>query len=143
MSQSRLTRLRKAMGMKCLEALFITSAVNRRYMTGFTGSSGYVLVTQERAVLMTDFRYMTQAPQQAADFEVIEHDSKMTDTLKQLLSEMDVRRLGIEQDDVSFATYSGYQSQLEAVELIPVSGMIEVLRMIKDEGELAILREAA
>lgn len=143
MSQSRLTRLREAMGTKGLEALFITSVVNRRYMTGFTGSSGFVLITQDRAVLMTDFRYMTQAPEQAVDFEVIEHGSKMTDTLKQLLSEMQISRLGFEQDHVSFATYSGYQSQLAGIELVPVSGIIEDLRLIKDEGELAIMREAA
>lgn len=143
MGQSRLTRLREAMGTKGLEAMFITSAVNRRYMTGFTGSSGYVLITQNRAVLMTDFRYMTQAPQQAVDFEVIEHGAKLTDTLKQLLSDMKISRLGFEQDHVAFATYTGYQSQLESIELVPVSGLIEDLRMIKDEGELAIMREAA
>lgn len=143
MSQLRLTRLREAMRKRDLESLFITNRVNLRYITGFTGSSGYAWITCDHAILLTDFRYVTQALEQAPHFKVVEHGKKMTDTLQQILSENNICRLGIEQNHVSFATYSRYQSALEGIELVPVSNSIENLRMIKEEEELAIMREAA
>lgn len=143
MSQPRLTRLRQAMETKGLEAMFIASAVNRRYLSGFTGSAGYVVITKDRAVLMTDFRYTMQASEQASEFEVVEHALRMTDTLKQLLAEMNINRLGFEQDHVTYSTYTSYQEQLQPVELVPVSGIVEDLRMIKDADELAVMRQAA
>ncbi|UHA72862.1 M24 family metallopeptidase [Paenibacillus sp. 481] len=143
MSNHRIIRLRQAMEARGLEALFVASKVNRRYLTGFTGSSGYVLITLDRAVLLTDFRYMSQANEQAQGFDVIEHAVTMTDTLKQLLAEIRVNRLGFEQEHVAYGTFAAYNKELQPVELVPVSGLVEELRMIKDEAELAIMREAA
>lgn len=143
MSQHRITRLRAAMEARGLEALFVTSAVNRRYLTGFTGSSGYVFITADRAVLMTDFRYTTQASDQAKHMQVVEHAPKMTDTLKQLLSEAGLTRIGFEQEHVTYSTYAAYSEQLQGIELVPVGRLVEDLRMIKDAEELAVMREAA
>lgn len=141
MSQHRITRLREAMEARGLEALFVTSAVNRRYLTGFTGSSGYVFITADRAVLMTDFRYTTQASDQAKHTQVVEHAPKMTDTLKQLLSEAGLTRIGFEQEHVTYSTYAAYSEQLQGIELVPVGRLVEDLRMIKDAEELAVMRK--
>lgn len=143
MGPLRLTRLREVMENNGLESLLITGPVNRRYMTGFTGSSGYVFVTCNRAMLLTDFRYMTQALEQAPHFEIIEYKPKMINTLQHILSKNGIRRLGIEQAHISLATYLTYQSKLEGIELIPVSGIVEDLRIIKDKEELTIIHGAA
>ncbi|WP_088548319.1 M24 family metallopeptidase [Paenibacillus aquistagni] len=142
MSNARVERLRKEMDERGLEAIWIASEINRRYMTGFTGSSGYVLITKDRAILLTDFRYMTQAPEQAAGFEVIQH-GKVTDTLKELLHDNGIKTLAMEQDHVSYASFVQYQEELAPVELVPTSGIIENLRRIKDQSEIQILKEAA
>ncbi|MGZ9586140.1 M24 family metallopeptidase [Paenibacillus marinisediminis] len=142
MSNSRVQRLRAAMANNGLEAMWIASGINRRYMTGFTGSAGFVLITKDRAVLLTDFRYMTQAPQQAKDFEVVEH-AKVSDTLKGLLSDMGIQKMGIEQEHMSYATFKELQQDLNPIELVGTSGLVEDIRMIKDEDELRIMREAA
>ncbi|GGN95532.1 M24 family metallopeptidase [Saccharibacillus kuerlensis] len=139
--QQRVSKLREAMTAHGVSAMFVASDINRRYLTGFTGSAGYVLITENESYLLTDFRYMTQAPEQAKDFKVVEHAPKVMETVKELLGSS--AKLGFEQEHVTFATYQSYREALEGVELVPVSGLVEGLRIFKDEGELAIMREAA
>ncbi|WP_283777480.1 Xaa-Pro peptidase family protein [Paenibacillus sp. J2TS4] len=143
MKLSRLTRLREAMQQAELEALFITNGYNRKYLTGFTGSSGYVLVTEERAVLLTDFRYTAQASEQAQGFEVVEHSRKAILTVREILQKHQIGRLGFEQNDVTYGTYLSYFADLGSIELVPTERIVEKLRMIKDEDELQIMKEAA
>ncbi|MGF7030337.1 Xaa-Pro aminopeptidase [Paenibacillus mucilaginosus] len=143
MALDRVHRLRELLDEKGIPALFITNATNRTYMTGFTGSSGYVLITASRAVLLTDFRYMTQAPQQAPGYEVVEHAPKVAETVKDILAREGITRLGFEASDLSFSAYRSYAEGLSPVELLPTEGLVETLRMVKDEGELAVMQEAA
>jgi len=143
MEQARLSRLRTLMRERKLEALFVTGAHNRRYLSGFTGSSGYLLITDEKAYLLTDFRYTSQAPEQAKHFEVVEHKPKVTETLKDLLKACGIEQLGFEQQHVTYASYVAYAADLQGVRLVPTDSLVEELRMIKDEAELAVMREAA
>ncbi|MGF9710937.1 M24 family metallopeptidase [Paenibacillus naphthalenovorans] len=143
MQEERILRLRSLMQEQGLQALLITNATNRMYMTGFTGSSGYVLITEDRAILLTDFRYMTQAPQQAVGYEVIEHAPKAMETVKELLAHAGLTKLGFEQNDMTYGVYQACAGILGGVELIPTDSVVETLRMVKDEGELAVMQEAA
>lgn len=142
MTTARLNQLRQAMQERELEAILITSGINRRYVTGFTGSAGYVLVTAEQAYLLTDFRYMTQAPEQATAFTVVEHKPNVAETVKELLSSWGVGKLGFEQEHVSFSRYATYKEQLAPIELVPVSGLIEGIRNFKDADEIALIQKA-
>lgn len=143
MTNKRLTRVREKLQELSLDALLITNPVNRRYVSGFTGSSGVLLITAANSWLLTDFRYMTQAPQQAADFTVVEHGARWIDTVKELSAAAGIDKLGFEQEHVVFSDYTAWKSTLGEIQLQPVSGIVEQLRMIKDEAELAIMRDAA
>ncbi len=143
MQEKRIERLRKVMQQQDLTAILITNPYNRTYVSGFTGSSGYVLITLDRALLLTDFRYMTQAPQQAKLFEVVEHKAKAIETVKELLQQQGITKLGFEQVDVSYGDFLNYQEGLAGIELVPTSRVVELIRMIKDEAELQIMQEAA
>ncbi|MEW9699149.1 M24 family metallopeptidase [Paenibacillus sp. SI8] len=143
MQEKRIERVRKLMQQQDFPALLITNAYNRTYVSGFTGSSGYVLITLDRAILITDFRYMTQAPQQAKHFEIVEHKAKAIDTVKELLQHQGIAKLGFEQADVSYGDFLSYQEGLPGIELLPTSRIVEQIRIIKDEAELQILQEAA
>jgi len=143
MQQPRIDKLRLVMQEKGLKALLITNATNRLYMTGFTGSAGYVLITDTKAYLLTDFRYMTQAPQQAPAYEVVEHAPKAMDTVKQLLDQQGLKKVGFEQNDLTYGTYLATAQALSGIELIPTDGLVEQLRIIKDASELAVMQEAA
>lgn len=144
MENLRVQKLRQVMLHKKVEAMFIKSPINRRYLTGFTGSSGYVLITHHEAYLLTDFRYMTQAPQQAEGYTVVEHGPKVMESIKELLFANKISQLGFEQDDVSYSEYTSFSEQLQPeVTLLPVSGLVEQLRMFKDAEELKIMQRAA
>lgn len=143
MANKRVIKLREALQRANVDGILITSDVNRRYLTGFTGSSGYVLITHNNAYLLTDFRYMSQAPLEATGFQVIEHAAVMTDTLKELLAIEHVTRLGFEEDHLVFSTFRQYEAKLAPSELIPVNGLVEQLRMYKDDLELAVMKQAA
>ncbi|QHW30297.1 aminopeptidase P family protein [Paenibacillus rhizovicinus] len=143
MTITRIAGLREKLQGLGTDAILVTNAVNRRYISGFTGSSGVLLVSQKDSWLLTDFRYMTQAPQQAAGFTVVEHAQKWIETVKELAVSAGIKKMAFEQDTVVFSEYAAWKSSLgDAVELVPVSGVIEGLRMYKDESELAIMRDA-
>ncbi len=144
MHKARLDKLRARMEQAQLDALLITSPVNRTYMTGFTGSAGLVLVTHGEAYLITDFRYMTQAPQQAKDYQVLEHQpADLLRPVKETLHQLHINHVGFEQQHVTYAEFLSYGKQLSGIELKPVQGIVEQLRAIKDEQELTIIQEAA
>jgi Xaa-Pro aminopeptidase len=138
----RLDSVRKSLDENGLDGLLITSPVNRRYVTGFTGTAGAAVITEDDARFITDFRYTEQAAEQARGFQVVEHKQLIEQELKDQLVEMNVKRLGFEKDHISYSKYENYHKQLE-VELVPVSGIIERLRLFKDKHELDIMKKAA
>ena len=83
MPNERVKRLRKLMEEHRFEAILIGSEYNRRYISGFTGSSGMVLITHSESYLLTDFRYRTQAPQQAVGFQIVEHGPSPLDDVRE------------------------------------------------------------
>ncbi|HEY8487498.1 MAG TPA: Xaa-Pro peptidase family protein [Thermaerobacter sp.] len=140
----RLERLRERMAAEGVDALWIGSPANRRYLSGFSGSSGWLLITATDAQLWTDFRYLEQAAQEAPGFEIVRHEPQVHAHLARHLQERGVRRLGFEADHVRYGEWQRLRAAVpEAIELVGVSGWVEQLRRIKDEVELAWIREAA
>jgi Xaa-Pro aminopeptidase len=125
------------------DAILITNEINRRYLTGFTGSSGVVLISAEQAVLLTDFRYREQAPRQAKGFEIVEHGPGIYGDVAALLGKWGVKRLLIEEQDMNYATFLSVQEKLNPIELVLSQGAVEKLRIVKDEQEIAVVQEAA
>ncbi len=126
-----------------VDALLCTDLVSVRYLTGFTGSSGMLLVTPDHAVLITDGRYRAQAGEQLAASGTaasIEITRKPLEALPSRLSGVD--RLGLEADSVSWAASQRYAEALDA-ELVATSGLVAAHRAVKDPGEVARLEAAA
>lgn len=143
MANKRVEQLRVKLQEQGLSAMLVASPINRRYLTGFTGSAGYVLITRDQSYLLTDFRYMTQAPEQAIGFQVVEHGPKLMDTVKELLASEGITSLGFEQEHVTYAVFTSYTELLKPVSLVPVSGLVEQLRIFKDHEELQVMQRAA
>jgi len=124
-----------------LEALLVTRLVNVRYLTGFTGSNGALLITADSAVLATDGRYITQSAAQAPDVErVIERN--VAPVLVARAAQRGVRRLGFEAHDVSVELHRSLAAAAGSAELTAAGRPVEQQRMVKDDDELAALREA-
>src|SRR5690606_2703250 len=123
-----------------LDGLLVTSMYNRRYITGFTGTAGVALISKNDARFITDFRYTEQAESQVKEFKVIEHKGTIHEEIKKQLKEMNIKRLAFEKDHTTYGEYEVYNNLFE-VELVPVSGLIEELRLIKSKDELTILKK--
>ncbi|MCR8644775.1 Xaa-Pro peptidase family protein [Paenibacillus sp. N1-5-1-14] len=139
--QARIEALREQLRTEQLDGLLVTGASNRRYLTGFTGTAGVALVTLEKAILITDFRYTDQARNQASAFEVIQFDVSFVEQIAIECEKLGVKKLAFEQDHMTFTNFTAYKDKVQA-ELIPVSGYIENIRMVKSAEEIQIIRKA-
>lgn len=137
----RVEKLRKKIQEENLDSFLITSPYNLRYLTNFTGTTGLAVITLEKAFFITDFRYTEQAAAQAQGFEIIKNVGPIFEEVADLVQKEGLRELGFEETTVSFLEYSVLEEIIDA-QLIPISGMIEELREIKDEEEIAIIEKA-
>ena len=138
----RLSKLRENMVKQGLQAMLVTSPFNRRFLSGFTGSAGYLIITEDRAQLITDFRYVEQAAEQASEFEIIRHGANILDELANQLERCKVVKVGFEKQLVSYSLYESLKKCAEDIEWIGTAGFIEELRMVKTPEEVLIIKEA-
>lgn len=138
----RLTRLRESLVAQGLEALLISQPENRRYLSGFTGSSGWLLISAERSILATDFRYYEQVGREAPAFELAQIKTTFSKLLPDLLAGMGVRRLGFESQHVTVDELDTWRQATEGVEWVPCKGLVEALRAVKEEPEVEALRRS-
>lgn len=138
----KLTNLRRSLEQNKLDGLIITNAYNRRYISGFTGTAGVVLITATKALFITDFRYTEQANEQVIGFDIIEHKQPIIKEIAKQIDQLNLKRVGFEKNDLSFALYEQYKNEVTA-DLIPTAGLIEELRLVKTPEELEVLKEAA
>jgi Xaa-Pro aminopeptidase len=141
----RLDRLRSSLAEAGCEALLVTNLVHVRYLSGFTGSAGVLLVGTDEALLVTDGRYGEQAADQVgrAGVEVaieVATDRRpvLTDATRHLST------LGLEAAHVTWAQQRTFADEwFTSLELVPTAGLVEQLRLVKDDGELSRLAAAA
>lgn len=138
----KIQKLRESFEKLGIDGMLITSDFNRRYMTGFTGSSGMVLISGEKALFITDFRYTEQAAKQCAGYEVVLHKGLIHDEVSAQAKLLGINKLGFEETHVTYSAFKQLGIAVEA-ELVPVAGEIEKLRLIKTDSEIKILKEAA
>ncbi len=134
----RLHSLRTFIAGQDLAAVIIAKPENRRYFSGFTGSSGLLLVSADAAKLITDFRYIVQAGREAPDFTVVRHGSDLYETLAAEIKALGGGKIGFESD---FTAWDAYQKMNRFI-VQPAPVQLDKLRMVKDETELAALRTA-
>ena len=91
---------------------------------------------------MTDFRYTEQAEKQCKGYKIIQQRGSIIEEVADQVKKLGVKKLGFEEEHVTFSTYQSLEKQIRA-ELVPFSGEIEKLRLIKNEAEIKILKEAA
>ncbi len=123
------------------EAALVTTLLNVRYLTGFTGSNAALLVTDGHAVLATDGRYTTQAVQQSPDVELL-MQRECAGALVELAAQNRIGVLAFEAHQVTVEDHRDLLGIDEAPELVVLGRAVESMRTVKDEGELALLREA-
>ncbi|MFV0558479.1 MAG: M24 family metallopeptidase [Enterococcus sp.] len=139
---SRIKKLRSAMKRAELDAFLVTSQYNLRYLANFTGTTGVAVITQTDAFFITDFRYTEQAASQAQGFKIIKNVGPIFNEVAKLCQTEQIAALAFEENHVSFAQYTVLEDVITESSLVPITGMIESLREIKDEEEIKIVRQA-
>jgi len=140
--KDRIDGARKAAEGLDAEAFLVTKLQNVHYLTGFTGSSGYVLVTPDRAVFITDFRYKTQSAEEVQGLDIVIQKGRWTEDVAALVRDAGVKRLCFEGGAVSFEAHQSMCKAIDGVELVPAKDAVEKLRLVKDEDELRRITEA-
>ncbi len=144
-TQRRLERLRAKLQDKRLDAILVSNSENRRYLSGFIGTAGYLFITDYEATLATDFRYTEQAEQQAPGFQV-ERITGNPNWIPALCDKSGAKSLGFEADDITVAQFERFKKAFDennaGTRLEPTEGLTRDLRAIKDEGEMELLSRA-
>jgi Xaa-Pro aminopeptidase len=155
----RLERLRDRMEADGLGGLFVsapaedigrTIGANRRYLSGFTGSMGHLLVTGDKAFIAVDFRYYDQAEREAPDYELFQANGPMSSWLPKLIGGAGLAgmKLGFESQGVTYGMFSALKNAVESLtegdrpQLVPTENLVESLRAIKDPEEIEAIGRA-
>ncbi|MBF6600114.1 MAG: aminopeptidase P family protein [Dehalococcoidia bacterium] len=144
----RLARLRHALAAHELDAALISNGNNRRYLSGFTGSAGYLLISHDDAVIATDFRYYEQSGQQAPGFRLHKTVGGFDAWLLPLFAGLGGKKVAFEANDITVATHQALKKALatlpegERPNLVPTPNLVESLRLFKEPAEIAALQAA-
>ncbi len=141
-TRARLKALRAALAREKADAILITDLKNARYLTGFTGSNAFVIVTGSRAFLLTDSRYTAQASQEVSGYG-IKIVTKALDAIAALLASLRVRSLSFEAASVTCSMHSRLSEAMPKLRLKPTTGLVNKLRVRKDSTEIRRLRASA
>ncbi|HVW41494.1 MAG TPA: Xaa-Pro peptidase family protein [Amycolatopsis sp.] len=143
---TRRQHLRDLLQQAGVDALLVTDLLNIRYLTGFTGSNAALLVHisgDERTVFCTDGRYTTQAAAEVPDLERVDDRASAAALLKRADEHAATYRgTGFESHHVSVEDYEAFAALADGIELRRAPGLVEQLRLIKDDTEIASLRRA-
>lgn len=138
----RLTAVRQKLTQWNVDAVLITGASNRRWLSGFTGTNCQLLITPENAWLATDFRYYERARQEAPLFELFQHRRTRQDG-RRFFKQAGVQRIGLEAHDVTLAQAKELRSLRTGIQWVPLAETVEPLRAVKTPEEIEKLRAAA
>jgi len=139
---SRLDHVRRSLTELQLDAWIVTDLQDIRYLSGFSGSTGHVLIRHDRATIFVDFRYVTQAAEEVVGFEVTPVTSSVWDSLVDCAKGWKVARMAFVPSDLSFEQYMKLKEKLEGVELVGIPSLAGPLRMIKDSEEAEAIRRS-
>ncbi len=133
-----------------VEDTFHTHAANRRYLSGFSGSTGWLLITADAAFIAVDFRYIEQAQREAPQFTLFRTDDGMESWFGGLMGEAGLagKRIGFEPAGTTVSAYQAMKKALEKIppgerpKLLAAPSLVEELRAIKEPEEIAAIQRA-
>ena len=139
---TKLTKLRNKMKEIGVDAVIVLDELNQHYLSNFAFTDGYLLITETKAYLVTDFRYYEMALNSAdKSFEVVMPEDR-TAFLKEIFSACSCKSIGFEGGSVSYDVYRAYCEKHPEVKFENIGDAIEVIRQIKDADEIAKMQKA-
>ena len=141
--ERRTSKIRERLEGLKIDALLVTNLTNVRYLTGFSGTNGQVLVGAGETLFLTDPRYEARAGDLVHGADVVIYPSRLTDVLVDRLQAASIRRLGVESTTMTIAMMEDLDEKLDGVGLVGTKNAIEELRRVKEPAELELMQRAA
>ncbi len=138
---SRLDAVRKKMEEGDANAFICYSYPNYRYLSGFTGSLGVLIITPDNAVIISDFRYRTQIEEEVSGFEYAEISGPPEETVLGQIRQLKISRLAFESAHLTYRNYAQLNT-LDNVALVPSENWIEDIRIVKNDSEIELIERA-
>lgn len=139
----RVAALRELLTENKLDGVIVYSSENRRYLSGFTGSTGFAVIGKGNMDFVTDFRYKEQAGNQCIGYNVVIHNNNLMRKLVEAINSAGIKRLGIEEDFMTVGFSEEIKMALPGIELLPAGYVFKKLRVKKDKTEIENIRKAA
>ena len=139
---ARLTKLQRRLRKQPFDAFYVGSPVNIRYLTGFTGSAGALLVEPDAATLYVDGRYVSQAKQQTSGIEVGGGDGRALDLVIEGMEAKKIRSLGFERNRSSLVEFERLRDSGKRRKLHGLDDFVEEQRTVKSDNEIELIRRA-
>ncbi|MFZ5907374.1 MAG: M24 family metallopeptidase [Nitrospirota bacterium] len=131
--------MRSSFHRRGIDGFLVTDMINVRYLSGFSGTSGFLFLTRRENFFVTDFRYREHAEQEVSGWEIVLERQNRVQTIKRLARMTNVRTIGFEES----AAYGFYRRVSgTGISLTPVGGLIEKMRAEKQQHEISAIREA-
>lgn len=139
----RIQKLQAILRNKKLDCFFTDNIYHLRYLAYFTGTAGHILITQTKQFFFVDYRYKEQAEEQVHGLEIISiRNSTFFKEIMCLLEEENIRSVGLE-DTMTYRLFMKLKKNLfDNIDVVVTSGLVEALREIKDESEIATIQKA-
>lgn len=134
-------KLREKMAREAVDGFLVSTFLNWRYISGFRGDAGALLITPKSAYLFTDSRYVEEAEKSTVGFSVVK-TTQDTDQIKIAVQKEGVRRFAFEKEHVTYSTWESFKERFEGVETVGVLGWVEGLRIIKTPEEISCIQKA-
>ncbi|MBI4567489.1 MAG: aminopeptidase P family protein [Planctomycetes bacterium] len=139
---ARLKQLRAHMREKGLDAFVVTDETNVRYLSGFTGDSSALLITDDRRYIVTDGRYMEECERECPDWKVVERQEFTFEKIGETAKKHGVKTVGIEAHHVTVGQMREVRRAFKKTRIRATRGVVHRMRMIKDEREIELIRAA-
>jgi Xaa-Pro aminopeptidase len=141
---ARRQRLLAALEARGLDALIVTDLANVRYLTGYVGSNGIAVVGRQAGVLLTDSRYAVSAREQVSGVEVVVGSRDLLADVAARAPEVAAGgRIGVEAENLTLARHERLMERMDGIVVEPTRGVVEDLRLVKEQGEVDAMRRAA
>lgn len=139
---SKLSKLRNKMKEIGVDSVLVLDELNQHYISGFAFTDGFLLITLNKAYLVTDFRYYEMALNSAdKQFDVLTPDNR-GEFIENALAEENCKTVGFEGGSVSYDVYRSYCDKHPHLTFVNIGDTIEVIRQIKDADEIAKMQKA-
>ena len=138
----RIIQVKNKLGKMNLDGLYVTNLTNVRYLTGFTGSAGSLLILENQNHFFTDGRYIEQSNEQVKNCTIHIVSSSHYAEIKNKKLLLKKQRIGIEGDFISVNLYDSIKAAMSDIQLEKIEDIIGVIAAVKDEHEIESLKTA-